>query len=39
MFFTTTLMGRVNVQALEPWVVDEKLDLEHIEVQCQIHFP
>ncbi len=39
MFFTTTLMGRINVQALEPQGVDEKLDLEHIEIQCQVHFP
>jgi hypothetical protein len=32
MFFTNTLMGRVNIQALEPSGVDDKLDLEHIEV-------
>jgi hypothetical protein len=31
-------MGRMNVQALEPQGVDEKLDLEHIEIQCQVHF-
>jgi hypothetical protein len=39
MIFTTTLMGRINVQALEPQGVDEKLDLEHIEIQCQVHLP
>jgi hypothetical protein len=39
MFFKTTLMGRVNVQALELRSVDEKLDLENIEVQCQVHLP
>lgn len=39
MFFKTTLMGRVNVQVLEPRGVNEKLDLEHIEVQCQVHLP
>jgi hypothetical protein len=39
MFFTTTLMGRMNIQALEPRRVDEKLDLKHIEVQCQVHLP
>jgi hypothetical protein len=32
MFFKTTLMGKMNVQALESRGVDEKLDLEHIKV-------
>ncbi len=32
MSLTTTLMGKVNVQTLEPQGVDEKLDLEHIEI-------
>ncbi len=39
MFSTTTLMTRMNVLMLKPWVVNERLDFQCNEVKLQIFFP
>jgi len=31
-------MIRTNVWMVEPWSVDERLDLQHGETQCQVCF-